>query len=125
MLLLDEVTAYMMNAWDNLKSAKILFDAGQYRNSIPLSFYAMYLAVKALTLKLGFNSKSQGGTIKFFSMKYVHESDFNPDIFAYLGGSQSLRHDADYTVKSTHSKEIAEEEIEHAEKFLIEAERFL
>ena len=36
----------MFNAYDNLKSAKILYESGQYRNSIPLSFYSMYLAVK-------------------------------------------------------------------------------
>ena len=66
---MDEIEAYMQNAWDNLKSAKILFDAGQYRNSIPLSFYAMYLAIKSLTLKLGFQSKTQKESINYFSLK--------------------------------------------------------
>lgn len=115
----------MTNAWDDLKSARILFDAGQYRNSITLSFYAMYLAVKALCLKLGFSSKTQKGTIDYFTLKYVHEGDFDYEIFTYLGGGQSLRHDADYTVKSTHSRKIAQEEIEHAEAFLTESEKFL
>ena len=122
---MDEIEAYMQNAWDNLKSAKILFDTGQYRNSIPLSFYAMYLAIKSLTLKLGFQSKTQKGTINYFSLKYVHEGDFNPEIFSYVGGSQSLRHDADYEVKSDFNKSIAEEELLHAEMFLIECEKFL
>ena len=84
----------------------------------------MYLAVKALTLKLGFESKTQKGTIDFFSLKYVHENDFDYNIFTYITGSQSLRQDADYTVKSNFNKEIAQEEIEHAEEFLVEAERF-
>lgn len=122
---MDEIDAYMFNAYDNLKSAKILFEAGQYRNVIPLSFYSMYLAVKALCLKLDFEGKTQEGTIKFFTLKYVHEGDFDYGIFTYLSGGQSLRHDADYTVKSNYDKSIAREEIEHAEMFLAEAEKFL
>ena len=63
--------------------------------------------------------------IGIFGREYVKNGDFDSSIAKYLSGTQSLRDNADYDAIDTISKEIAQERIKQAEKFISEAERLL
>ena len=44
----------------NLISAKALFEIGQYRDSLTMSYYAMYSTALALLLKKGISPSTHG-----------------------------------------------------------------
>lgn len=52
MLLLDEFDEFYKKAERKLESSKLLYDVGDYANSVSLSYYAMLLISKALLVKL-------------------------------------------------------------------------
>lgn len=60
-----------------------------------------------------------------FSLKYVHEDDFNYNAYNYLSSSQSDRESADYGARDNIDERIAKRRINHAEEFLKEAKKFL
>ena len=71
------------------------------------------------------HSKDPRGLIKLFSLKYVHEDDFNYNTYNYLASSQSERESADYGAKDNIDERIAKRRIDHAEEFLNETKKFL
>lgn len=49
---MDDLTKYRLdNAKEKLESAKLLLDAGHYRDSIGRSYYAIFTAVRAILAK--------------------------------------------------------------------------
>lgn len=122
---MSEIETLIQKSYDKLKSSRTLYEIGQYGDSASLSYYSMFLMAKALLRKKGFNAKTHEGVIALFSLKYINEDTFNPEIYCYLPASQSKREDADYSAVTFITKEIAEEQICNAEKFLEESEKFL
>lgn len=81
---------------------------------------------KALLVKKNCNiPKTHRGLIKLFSLKYVHEDDFNYNTYNYLASYQSERESADYGAKDNIDERIAKRRIDHAEEFLNETKKFL
>ena len=124
-LLLDEHVLFMVKARDKLKSSKILFDAGQYGDSVGRSYYAMFLAAKALLVLKGHDFDSHRSVISFFGKIYVRNGDFDNRVAGYLSGTQHLRDNSDYGAIDTVSRTIARTRIRYAEEFLDEASKFL
>lgn len=50
---MDESKAFINKAENKLISSKILYDVGQYGDSVGRSYYAMFLSAKALLVKDG------------------------------------------------------------------------
>ena len=72
MLLLDEITEFFKKkAERKLDSSKILYDAGDYSNSLSLSYYAMLISSQALLIKIGITTNKHHGIIKEFGRVYV------------------------------------------------------
>ena len=46
LLLDDEILAFIAKASNKLKNSKILFEYGEYSDSVSLSYYSMYLCAK-------------------------------------------------------------------------------
>lgn len=124
-LYLDEITAYFEKSSDNLKSSKYLYDVGQYRNSISLSYYAMFLCAKALLLKKDFTPKTHKGVINLFGKEYVKNGLFNEKIFYDFSIAQNLRQEADYDAFITFNQDVAGKQIKLAETFYEEALKLL
>ena len=57
-LFLDKVKNAINVGKSQLISSKILFDGGQYRDSVTMSYYAMYSSALALLLKKRYFSKN-------------------------------------------------------------------
>lgn len=120
-----EIEKLCQKSYNKLKSSKTLYEIGQYSDSASLSYYCMFLMAKALLKKKDCDAKTHEGVIKLFSLKYVHDDEFDYDIYLHLPSSQSKREDADYSAFDYITKEIAEELISQAEEFLKESEKFL
>jgi uncharacterized protein (UPF0332 family) len=122
----DEISSFINKAETKLKHSKLLFEVEGYADSVSLSYYCMFLCAKALLVKKNCNiPKTHRGLIKLFSLKYVHEDDFNYNTYNYLASSQSERESADYGAKDNIDERIAKRRIDHAEEFLNETKKFL
>lgn len=60
---MDEIESCIEIAMDDLESSRLLLEAGKYRNSITLSYYAMFSIARALLLKKGVIPKTHDGVI--------------------------------------------------------------
>ena len=116
---------FMDDAWDNLESSKILFDNRKYRNSIALSYYAMFLAVKALLLSKGITSKSHTGTITLFYENFVENGCVSKDMHKCFASTQTLREHASYGAYDDYSEEKASSRIKCAEELVIKSNDLL
>ena len=56
---------------NNLISAKALFEIGQYRDSVTISYYAMYSAGLALLLKKDISPRTHGGNTRQLAKEHV------------------------------------------------------
>ena len=121
---MKEIENLYNKSYGKLKSSQYLYEIGQYSDSASLAYYAMFLMAKALLMKKWFDAKTHEGIITLFSLKYVHEDNFDYDVFVHLPSAQSKREDADYNAIDYITQEIAEDLIFQAEEFLKEAEKF-
>lgn len=122
---MDKVTEAFNVGKEQLVSSKILFEAGQYRDSIALSYYAMHSSARALLLKKDISPKTHKGTLIQLAKEYVKEGLFSKEIYDYMHDAIAIRNDSSYDYSAIFSEEIAEELILQAEVFLDEVERLL
>lgn len=122
---MSEISEYMKKVNDKLESARILYDAEQYATSVSASYYAMFLAAKALLIKAGYKPKSHSGLISLFGEVYVLNGDFDKNISKFLSRAQSLREEADYDAFDGITSSIASAKLSEANIFVSEARKFL
>ena len=108
-----------------LISSKMLFEGGQYIDSITMSYYAMYSSALALLLKLGISPKTHEGTLRQLAKEYVKTGLFSKESYGYLYDAREIRNDSSYGYSKTFSEEDAESLILQAEKFINEVETLL
>ena len=124
-LLLDKVMDALNVGKSNLISAKALFEIGQYRDSVTMSYYAMYSAALALLLKKDISPGTHGGTMRQLAKEYVKPGLLSKQTFEFLNGGMADRNKSSYDYSAVFSEEIAEKYICKAERFINEAETLI
>ena len=81
---LDKVKDALNVGKIQLISSKTLFEAGQYRDSITLSYYTMYSSALALLLKKDISPKTHEGTLRQLAKEYVKTGLFSKESYGYL-----------------------------------------
>lgn len=110
---------------ENLESSRLLFDNEMYRNSITLSYYAMFLSVKALLLSKDITSKTHAGTISLFYENFVKNGLIDKELHKCFASAQTLREHASYGAYDDYSKEKASSKIKCAEELIIMSNELL
>ncbi|WP_295723724.1 HEPN domain-containing protein [uncultured Methanobrevibacter sp.] len=105
---------------EQLISSKMLFEGGQYRDSVTLSYYAMYSSALALLLKKDIFPKTHEGTLRQLAKEYVKEGLLSKESYDYLYDGRTLRNKSSYDYSTVFSEELAEELILQAETFIDE-----
>lgn len=108
-----------------LISSKMLFEGGQYRDSVTMSYYAMYSSALALLLKKSISPKTHEGTLRQLAKEYVKTGLLSKKTYGYLYDARETRNDSSYGYSKTFTEEDAEELILQAEKFINEVETLL
>ena len=103
----------------------MLFEGGQYRNSVTMSYYSMYSSALALLLKKGISPKTHEGTLRQLAREYVKEGMLSKESYGYLYDAREIRNDSSYGYSKTFTEEDAEKLILQAEKFINEVETLL
>ena len=122
---LDEIESCIEIAIDDLESSKLLLEAGKYRNSITLSYYAMFSISRALLLKKGLTPKTHDGVITLIGEKYVLEEGFDRELASRFSRARTIREDASYANYDDFDLDTAKENVWLAEEFINEAKKFL
>ena len=110
---------------NNLISAKALFEIGQYRDSVTMSYYAMYSTALALLLKKDISPGTHGGTMRQLGKEYVKTGLLSKETYEFLNGGMADRNKSSYDYSMNFTEELAEELILNAEKFISEVESIL
>ncbi|MEW6102722.1 MAG: HEPN domain-containing protein [bacterium] len=115
----NELTKYRLeSAKEKLASAKLLYENGQYRDSISRSYYAMLSAAKALLSTKKLDSSKHSGVISLFNQHFVKTGALNKEAGKKLASAKEIREDSDYEDFVVVSKEEAERQIIDAENFI-------
>lgn len=112
-------------AEDELDTAIVLRDGKKYKASVNRSYYAIFHALRAVTVLDGFDSSKHSGVIAFFNKSYVKEGVFDKEISKLIDTAFRLREKADYQDFYVVSKEQAEEQIDKAKKLIESIRHYL
>lgn len=111
-------------AKSNLKSAEILFSAGEYKSANNRAYYAIFHAINAVHALTGEAYKRHKDAIGNFNKKYVKTGIFPRDIGRKIGEAEEIRHASDYDDFYIASKEETSRQISVAAEFIGMVERY-
>ncbi len=115
---MDNLAKYRLeNAKDKLRSAKLLLSAGQYKDSIGRSYYAIFSAVRAVLAEDQVDFSKHAGVISYFQKEYVKTGVFDIKYSKYLQAAFQIRNNCDYDDFYIASKQDAKEQYTKAEEF--------
>lgn len=112
------------SAKSNLKSAEILFDAGEYKSANNRAYYAIFNAINAVHALAGEAYKRHKDAIGNFNKKYVKTEIFPRDIGRKIGEAEEIRHASDYDDFYIASKEETSRQIAVATEFIEMVEKY-
>ncbi|MEW6482712.1 MAG: HEPN domain-containing protein [bacterium] len=122
----NELAKYRLeSAKEKLVSARLLYENGQYRDSISRSYYAMLSAARALLSTKKLDSSKHSGVISLFNQHFVKTGVLNKEAGKKLASAKEMREDSDYEDFVAVSKEDAEKQIADAEGFIKEIEEVM
>lgn len=123
---MDELSSYRLNmSEEKLRSARILLDAGQYKDSIGRSYYAIFSALRAVLAKDKVDFSKHAGVISYFQKEYLKTELFDKKYSKYISSAFQIRNNCDYDDFFIVSKEEAIEQYEHAHELYEAVKKFL
>lgn len=123
---MDNLMNYRLDhAKEKLESAKLLLDAGKYRDSIGRSYYAIFTAVRAVLANDKVDFSKHSGVIAYFQKEYIKTGKFDVKYSRYLQTAFQIRNSCDYDDFFIVSKQDAEEQYARAIEFYKEIHSYL
>ena len=124
--MLDDLVKYRLDsAVERLKSAKILLDNGQFKDSVGRSYYALFTAVRAVLALEMVDYTKHAGVISHFQKEYIKTGRFDTKYSKYLQRAFQIRNSCDYDDFYLISKAEVDEQIKNAKTFLEEVKAYL
>ncbi len=123
---MDDLIQYRLAmAEEKLISAKILMDAGQNKDSVGRSYYAIFSAVRAVLARDEVDFSKHAGVIAYFQKNYIKTGIFDKKYSKYLQGAFQIRNNCDYNDFYIVSKNDTQEQYDHAVEMLEVIKRYL
>lgn len=123
---MDDLVKYRLeSAEEKLESAKILLDAGQWKDSIGRSYYAIFTAVRAVLAKDQIDFSKHAGVISYFQREYIKTGIFDKKYSSILQNAFQIRNNCDYNDFFIVSRADALEQYERAKDMLAAIKAFL
>lgn len=108
----------LQTARSDLKSARILFAAEEYKGANNRAYYAIFHSVNAVHALSGKGYKRHKDAIANFNKEYVKTEIFPRTIGRKIGEAEEIRHASDYDDFYIASREESERQIAVAEEFI-------
>jgi len=123
---LDDLIKYRLSsAKEKLTSAKLLMDAGLYKDSVGRSYYAIFSAIRAVLAMRQVDFSKHAGVIAYFQKEYIKTEVFDRKYSKYLQQAFQIRNSCDYDDFFIVSKQDAEEQYERAVEILETLEKYI
>lgn len=120
----DLVLYRIQTSKDNLKSARILLEAGEYKSANNRAYYAIFHAVNAVHAVNGKAYKRHKDAIANFNKDYVKTKIFPREMGRKINESEEIRHASDYDDFYIASKEETERQVSVADEFIRLVEQY-
>ena len=121
----EDLAKYRLEtAKTDLKSAKILLDSGDYKGANNRSYYAVFHAINAIHAIDGRTYKRHKDAIANFNKDYIKNDIFSRDIGRKISAMEDIRHASDYDDFYIADKKETERQINVAEEFIDEVEKY-
>ena len=114
----DLVKYRLKTAEDDLRSAKILLEADEYKGTNNRAYYAIFHAINAVHAVQGNGYKRHKDATANFNKNYVKTEIFPREMGRKIGQAEEIRHASDYDDFYIASKEEAEKQILVVEEFI-------
>lgn len=123
---MDDLIKYRMSsAKEKLTSAKLLLEAGMYRDSIGRSYYAIFSAIRAVLAVRRVDFSKHAGVIAYFQKEFIKTDIFDKKYSKYLQQAFQIRNSCDYDDFFIVSKQDAEEQYIRAAEMLAVIEVYI
>ena len=121
----SEIQGYLDKAVQYLKSAKMLYKAGDVDSAASRLYYSMFYCVSALLLADGMKFSSHRGVISSFGEKFVKTGRVSPKYHEWLRDAFDKRQYGDYRAPSGLESGDVRLMLERADSFLELARKLL
>ena len=121
----DLVSYRIETAKSDLKSAKILLNAGEYKGANNRAYYAIFHAINAVHALDGRAFKRHKDAIANFNKDYVKTEIFPREVDRKIGEAEEIRHASDYDDFYIATREEAEEQIQTAKELVSRVEEYV
>ena len=121
----SSVESLLAAARESAGAARLLTDKGYFRIAASRAYYAMFYVARAYLAEENLTYSSHSAVIAAFGKLFIKTGRI-PKVFQqYLTTGQDIRLIGDYSIERNVEADEALESIEHAEAFLVLAEKML
>lgn len=114
----------LQTAKSDLKSARILLAAEEYKGANNRAYYAIFHAINAVHAVSGKAYKRHRDAIANFNKDYVKTEIFPRELGRKIGEAEEIRHASDYDDFYIVSREESERQVSVADEFIQMAEKY-
>lgn len=123
---MDDLVKYRLSsAKEKLTSARLLLEAGMYKDSIGRSYYAIFSAIRAVLAVNQVDFSKHAGVIAYFQKEFIKTEIFDKKYSKYLQQAFQIRNSCDYDDFFIVSKQDAEEQYEKATEIVEVIEEYI
>ena len=112
-------------AKSDIKSAKILLEAGEFRGANNRAYYGIYHAVSVIHALDGNAYKRHKDALANFNKNYIKTEIFPRTLGRKIAEAEEIRHASDYDDFYIATREEAEEQITTAEELVVQVQKYL
>ena len=116
---MDDLIRYrLISAKEKLTSAKLLLDAGLYKDSVGRSYYSIFSSMRAVLAIRQVDFSKHAGVLSYFQKEYIKTNIFDKKYSKYIQQAFQIRNGCDYDDFFIVSRQDAEEQYQRAEEIL-------
>lgn len=112
-------------AKSDIKSAKILLEAGEFRGANNRAYYGIYHAVSVIHALDGNAYKRHKDALANFNKNYIKTEIFPRTLGRKIAEAEEIRHASDYDDFYIATREEAEEQITTAEELVVQVQKYV
>lgn len=121
-----ELSQYRLErAKEDFETAEANLKDGRLKASLNRSYYAIFHALRAVTILSGFDSSKHSGIISYFNRCYVKTGIFVGDLSELIKDASRMREKSDYQDFFIVSRSDVERQIDDARRILADIEIYL
>ncbi len=121
----QEIALYIKNAQEMLEASRVLLGNDFYTSAINRAYFAVFYAPNALLVTKGISQGKHSGVISAFRQHFIKTGLIAPEYSKIYGRLMEDRHESDYELGLSVTRDDAQSNLADAERFVLEVQRWL